>query len=193
MAVNDSQMLPAHVRTMRQMADLLQAEQVLFDGLEQLIADISRELDGLVTDTVTKEKLEAMAKFWSGVNCEVEEYPEELRIRLVFQEIAAQHGYLQTELLDIIPAHLQVLFGYKVSFIMPQEIEQILVQIRNRILFSETMTMEIQKMRSRFVVTFPENVTSHGVTIQKNLWFLNGVHKLDGKKLLNAKEYREDY
>lgn len=111
MPVNDRFMLPLRVRTMAQMEDLLQAEQLMLDRLQE--AAVELEILGSINNntTLTRERLEEIVELLSGCTCRVDEYANELTIHIVLIAGSAEPLAIQDKLAPLIPAHLKYLIG----------------------------------------------------------------------------------
>lgn len=194
MAINEERMLPRRMRTMDQMEDLLQAEQIILDTIIKVIEEIEESLEEIREETLTVERLISIAQILSRTSCAVEEYPENVKIRLIFEQLVGFHSRIQRKLLDLIPAHLEVVFAYKVdmTFVLTEKMK--LMGVRNRMDMHEWNSSKVQTVRIRFEarINKREVFGSAQMIIRKNLWFLDGSKNLDGEYLLNAKEYKEE-
>lgn len=115
MAVNDENMLPLRVRKMRQMEDLLQAEQIMLDIIEGIIRDMIQESTFLTAETVTPAFLKKLVAELFRVECDIVEFPENvmIKIRLHIKDKEPDEQLLNIEKTNqYIPAHLKVLYEY---------------------------------------------------------------------------------
>lgn len=194
MAINEKRMLPRRMRTMYQMEELLQAEQIILDIIIKVMEEIEESLEEIREETLTVERLISIAQILSRTSCVVEEYPENVKIRLIFEQLVGFHSRIQRKLLDLIPAHLEVVFAYKVdmTFVLTEKMK--LMGVRNRMDMYEWNSSKVQTVRIRFEarINKREIFGSAQMIIRKNLWFLDGSKNLDGEYLLNAKEYKEE-
>lgn len=115
MAVNSENMLPLRVRKMRQMEDLLQAEQIMFDIVEGVIRDMIQESTFLTAETVTPAFLKKLVEELFQVECQVVEFPDcvTVKIRLHIKDKEPDEPLVNVEKTNrYIPAHLKVLYEY---------------------------------------------------------------------------------
>lgn len=116
MAVNDIRMLPQRVRSMDQMEELLQAEQLLLDMIEAIIIDMAAEASVSNNTPMTKANSEYIASVISGSACYIKEYPETLTINIV---VTRQTGAatslikLRNYMNELLPAHLKFNIHYE--------------------------------------------------------------------------------
>ena len=110
MPLDDIFMLPKRVRTMEQMADLLQAEKRMFDMLLQVLEEMSSQAEINNNTPLTKEKLEQIASMFAGNPCRVDEFSERLTIHIVVSRNSGKPTSPKT-IIDgvdvLIPAHLK--------------------------------------------------------------------------------------
>ncbi len=116
MPLDDIFMLPKRVRTMEQMADLLQAEKLMVERLEAVLAEMVRQGSINNNTPLTKERLEEIAALFANNPCRVDEYPDELTIHIV---VSRKDGFYTSwkEIVDgvdvLIPAHLKYLIVFE--------------------------------------------------------------------------------
>lgn len=66
MPLDDIFMLPKRVRTMEQMADLLQAERLMIERLEAVLAEMTRQGSINNNTPLTKQRLEEIASLFAN-------------------------------------------------------------------------------------------------------------------------------
>lgn len=115
MSLLDHNMLPAQVRTMKPMDDLLQAEQAMLDVIAGIIDDLMADAILASAVTVTPDYLKQVITAIFKLDCTIMEYPEELTIKIWLHATGQE---LENPLPQIkksnrfIPAHLKVLYEY---------------------------------------------------------------------------------
>ncbi len=110
MSLNDIHMLPTHVRKMRQMNDLLDAEDLILQEIEKIIDEIYLRASMLHEELVNEPWLEQKLKERTGATANVTAYAEDLLVRVVLeitdiQDIDAED--VRRFLDKWLPAHLQ--------------------------------------------------------------------------------------
>lgn len=127
--LNSEQMLPGRIRNMRQMKELLDAEDVVLAEIERMIEDMYRRESMLHEELVNEEWLESRLYGLTGAETDVTGYADDL---LVFvQLIVSELGVLELEAVRLflnkwLPAHLMYKLGY--LFVYPvRNQEQILI------------------------------------------------------------------
>lgn len=121
MAVNDSSMLPEKVRSMSQMEDLLQAEQVLLTIIEAIILDMITEVAISNYLPMIKENVEMISTAISGNASYINEYPETLTIDVVVSRNTGAYTCLpklRNYLNSMLPAHLKFNIYYELRTII---------------------------------------------------------------------------
>lgn len=110
MPLDDINMLPKRVRTMEQMADLLQAEKQMFDRLYREIYEMFSQGSINNNVTLTKPRLEYISSLFAENPCRVDEYSECLTIHIVVLRNSGRPTSIKA-LIDgvdvLIPAHLR--------------------------------------------------------------------------------------
>ena len=81
MSLTDKNMLPKRVREMAQMADLLQAEQLMLDRLYAVLQELLAQGSINNNTTLTKPELERICTLLTGCRCRVDEFAEKLTIQ----------------------------------------------------------------------------------------------------------------
>ena len=113
--LNSEQMLPGRIRNMRQMKDLLGAEDVVLAEIERMIEDMYRRESMLHEELVNEEWLERRLHDLTGAETEVTGYADDL---LVFIQMnVGELGGLDLRavrrfLNQWLPAHLKYSLGY---------------------------------------------------------------------------------
>ncbi len=113
--LNSEQMLPGRIRSMRQMKDLLDAEDVVLAEIERMIEDMYRRESMLHEELVNEEWLERRLHDLTGAETEVTGYADDL---LVFIQMnVGELGGLDLNavrrfLNQWLPAHLMYKLGY---------------------------------------------------------------------------------
>lgn len=118
MALDDAFMLPKRVRTMAQMADLLQAERLMLDRLYAVIQEMMAQSTINNNVTVTKELLEEVSTFFADNPCRVDEYSSELTIHIVVSRNGGHPTSIRRliEGIDVlVPAHLKYIIVFELT------------------------------------------------------------------------------
>ena len=108
MSLNNSQMLPARVRNMRQMNDVLNAEDIILAEIERIIDEMYQRASLLHEELINEEWLENKLSERTGAGVDVTGYAEKLLAEIVLdvsellhwcwhtaEEIADTHRRLQ--------------------------------------------------------------------------------------------------
>lgn len=116
MPLDDIFMLPKRVRTMEQMADLLQAERLMIERLEAVLAELTRQGSINNNTPLTKQRLEEISSLFANNPCRVDEFPDKLTIHIV---VSRKDGFYTSwkEIVAgvdvLIPAHLKYLIVFE--------------------------------------------------------------------------------
>lgn len=117
MSLNNSQMLPARVRDMRQMKDVLNAEDIILAEIEQIIDEMYQRASLLHEELINEEWLENKLSERTGAGVEVIGYAEKLLTEIILNVSELQHIDMPDvrKFLDKwVPAHLM----YKIILLM---------------------------------------------------------------------------
>lgn len=117
MSLNNSQMLPARVRDMRQMKDVLNAEDIILAEIEQIIDEMYQRASLLHEELINEEWLENKLSERTGAGVEVTGYAEKLLAEIILNVSELQHIDMPDvrKFLDKwVPAHLM----YKIILLM---------------------------------------------------------------------------
>lgn len=110
MPLNDKNMLPKRVREMAQMADLLQAEQLMLDRLYGVLQELLAQGSINNNTTLTKAELERICGLLTGCKCRVDEFAAKLIIHICVKRNSGRLVSIRA-LIDgikaLIPAHLK--------------------------------------------------------------------------------------
>lgn len=107
---------------MEQMADLLQAERLMIERLEAVLAEMTRQGSINNNTPLTKQRLEEIASLFANNPCRVDEFPDELTIHIV---VSIRDGYpasykeIQEGVDVLIPAHLKYLIIFELPGNLP--------------------------------------------------------------------------
>lgn len=117
MSLNNSQMLPARIRNMRQMNEVLNAEDIILAEVEQIIDEMYQRTSLLHEELVNEEWLENKLAERTGAGVKVTGYAEKLLTEIVLNVSELHHidmpdvrGFLN----KWVPAHLM----YKIILLM---------------------------------------------------------------------------
>lgn len=117
MSLNNSQMLPARIRNMRQMNEVLNAEDIILAEIEQIIDEMYQRASLLHEELVNEEWLENKLAERTGAGVKVTGYAEKLLAEIVLNVSELHHidmpdvrGFLN----KWVPAHLM----YKIILLM---------------------------------------------------------------------------
>lgn len=117
MSLNNSQMLPARVRDMRQMKDVLNAEDIILAEIEQIIDEMYQRASLLHEELINEEWLENKLSERTGAGVEVIGYAEKLLTEIILNVSELQHIDMPDvrKFLDKwVPTHLM----YKIILLM---------------------------------------------------------------------------
>ena len=110
MSLLDNFMLPKKVREMAQMADLLQAEQLMLDRLYAVLQELLAQGGINNNTTLTKPELERICTLLTGCRCRVDEFADRLTIHICVYRNNGRPVSIRA-LIDgikaLIPAHLK--------------------------------------------------------------------------------------
>lgn len=84
MSLNNSQMLPARVRNMRQMNDVLNAEDIILAEIERIIDEMYQRASLLHEELINEEWLENKLSERTGAGVDVTGYAEKVALRRLF-------------------------------------------------------------------------------------------------------------
>lgn len=117
MSLNNNQMLPARVRNMRQMKDVLNAEDIILAEIERIIDEMYQRASLLHEELINEEWLENKLSERTGAGVEVIGYAEKLLTEIILNVSELQHIDMPDvrKFLDKwVPAHLM----YKIILLM---------------------------------------------------------------------------
>lgn len=115
MSLLDNNMLPAQVRTMKPMDDLLQAEQIMLEIIEGIIMDLMSDALLARAVTITPDYLTEVITGIFKLDCTIMAYPEELTIKIWLHDTGQELENPTSQIKKsnrFIPAHLKVLYEY---------------------------------------------------------------------------------
>jgi len=122
MSLNNNQMLPARVRNMRQMNDVLNAEDIILAEIEQIIDEMYQRASLLHEELVNEAWLESKLAERTGAKVDVTGYAEQLLAEFVLDVSDVKDIDMQDVRKFInkwLPAHLM----YKVILLLAYEVE----------------------------------------------------------------------
>ena len=122
MSLNSNQMLPARVRNMRQMNDVLNAEDIILAEIEQIIDEMYQRASLLHEELVNEAWLESKLAERTGAKVDVTGYAEQLLAEFVLDVSDVKDIDMQDVRKFInkwLPAHLM----YKVILLLAYEVE----------------------------------------------------------------------
>lgn len=117
MPLNNNQMLPARVRDMRQMKDVLNAEDIILAEIEKIIDEMYQRTSLLHEETINEEWLESKLSERTGAGVDVTGYAEQLLTEIVLNVSELQHidmPDVRKFLNKWVPAHLM----YKIRLLL---------------------------------------------------------------------------
>lgn len=117
MSLNDSRMLPARIRNMRQMNDVLNAEDIILAEIERMIDEMYQRASLLHEELVNEAWLESRLSARTGAIVDVVEYGEQLLVDFILDVSAVAHIDMKDVRAFIekwLPAHLM----YKIVLMM---------------------------------------------------------------------------
>lgn len=162
MSLNNSQMLPARSRDMRQMKDVLNAEDIILAEIERMIDEMYQRASLLHEELINEEWLENKLTEKTGAEADVTGYAQKLLAEIILNVSELQH----IDLPDVrkflnkwMPAHLM----YKIIFLINYSVE-----------IEEIFSFEIINMGA--TIPFWKNHLLNGD------WFLDGSVLLDSQR-----------
>lgn len=214
MSLNNKQMLPAKIRGMKQMQEVLTAEDTILSEIEQMIDEMYQRASQLHEELINEKWLKKKLTEKTGADTEVIEYAEKLLVEIVlnvselqFIDMLNIRGFLEKWL----PAHLV----YRLILLLFYETccreKYILHQIRcecnvcfwGNFLLDGTLLLNgkselrfycaKQECGCVFAIDSLENHGKHylGVIFKHNFWILDGSCDLSGMKKLGAEKREE--
>ena len=215
MSLNNNQILPERVRNMRQMSDVINAEDIVLEELERIIDEMYQRASLLHEELVNEAWLERKLEEKTGADVKVTGYAEKLLVEIVFEiskipyiDMANVRAFLNKWL----PAHLMyslmLFLSYYVSIKDEHQVEADLT-IRGNffprynmeyLLLDGTWKLdgiyslsgykseeELYPASLRITAEASAEVeTSAQLTAEQDAWYLDGTVLLDGSHLLNA-------
>lgn len=121
MSLNDSRMLPARIRNMRQMNDVLNAEDIILAEIERMIDEMYQRASLLHEELVNEAWLESKLSARTGAIVDVVEYGEQLLVDFVLDVSAVTHIDMKDVRMFIekwLPAHLM----YRLNLLLAYEV-----------------------------------------------------------------------
>lgn len=109
MSLNDSRMLPTRIRNMRQMNDVLNAEDIILAEIERMIDEMYQRASLLHEELVNEAWLESKLSARTGAIVDIVEYGEQLLVDFVLDVSAVIHidmKDVRTFIEKWLPAHL---------------------------------------------------------------------------------------
>lgn len=165
MSLNDSRMLPARIRNMRQMNDVLNAEDIILAEIERIIDEMYQRASLLHEELVNEAWLENKLSARTGAIVDIVEYGELLLVDFILDVSAVAHIDMKDVRAFIekwLPAHLM----YRLNLLLAFEVN------------------------STESVANGEKVTASMIRIL--YWRLNGKVYLDGSKILDTESVEEE-
>lgn len=212
--LNSEQMLPARVRQMRQMGELLDAEDLVLAEIEHMIEEMYGRAAMLHEELVNEGWLEAHLEALTGAETSVAGYAEMLLVKIMLD--AGDVDYIDLQrvrdfLNKWLPAHLMYKLAYLLAYAVrsSEEFRMDALVVAMTSLFWDMRTLDgtwlldgtyfLDAVRKpeRYGIGYAFFVTGgqedwHGrVTLMKDLWVLDGTEYLDGSRILDA-EIREE-
>ncbi len=135
--LNSEQMLPRRVRTMRQMQDLLNAEDLILAEIERIIEDMYRKASLIKEELVNEEWLERHLLELTGSKNQVTGDSDHLMVNVQF-EVSEQEDLnrevIRAFLHKWLPAHLQYQLQYLLEYTFAHKerffLEAIIIQLQ---------------------------------------------------------------
>ena len=215
MSLNNSQMLPARVRNMRQMNDVLNAEDIILAEIERIIDEMYQRASLLHEELINEEWLENKLSERTGAGVDVTGYAEKLLAEIVLDVSELQHIDMPDvrKFLDKwVPAHLMykiiLLLDYSASIGEVFSVTEMTIgfdspywNVRrlngtwqmdgsyelNGLTKPDTYGLAIDLGNTNI-----EEMTPGGVVIKKDLWLLDGSYQLNGTRILDAIRREEE-
>ena len=215
MSLNNSQMLPARVRNMRQMNDVLNAEDIILAEIERIIDEMYQRASLLHEELINEEWLENKLSERTGAGVDVTGYAEKLLAEIVLDVSELQHIDMPDvrKFLDKwVPAYLM----YKIILLLDflASIGEVFSVTEMTIGFDSPYwnvrrlngTWQMDGSYELNVLRKPdtyglaidlgntniEEMTPGGVVIKKDLWLLDGSYQLNGTRILAAIRREEE-
>ena len=215
MSLNNSQMLPARIRNMRQMNEVLNAEDIILAEIEQIIDEMYQRASLLHEELVNEEWLENKLSERTGAGVKVTGYAEKLLAEIVLNVSELHHidmpdvrGFLN----KWVPAHLM----YKIILLLDYSsgsgekftVTEMTIgfdapywnvrRLNGTWLLDGSNDLSMLRKPDTYglIVEFGNTgireITSGDVVIKKDLWLLNGSYQLNGTRILDAIRREEE-
>ena len=215
MSLNNSQMLPARVRNMRQMNDVLNAEDIILAEIERIIDEMCQRASLLHEELINEEWLENKLSERTGAGVDVTGYAEKLLAEIVLDVSELQHIDMPDvrKFLDKwVPAHLMykiiLLLDYSASIGEVFSVTEMTIgfdspywnvrRLNGTWLLDGTYNLGVGRKPDAYGLAIDlgntniEEMTPGGVVIKKDLWLLDGSYQLNGTRILDAIRREEE-
>lgn len=217
MSLNNNQMLPERIRNMRQMNDVINAEDIVLAEIEQIIDEMYRRTSMLHEELVNEAWLKSKLEERTGAEVEVTGYAEKLLVEIIFE--ISKIPYI--DMFDVrkflnkwLPAHLMysmmILLSCCVSVKDGLQMEAFFIvrgdfyprgniaylHLDGSWLLDGTYELNGSKADGE-VDLYPatlgiatevsaEPELEVRLTVERDLWYLDGAVILDGSRILDA-------
>ncbi len=215
MSLNNSQMLPARIRNMRQMNEVLNAEDIILAEIERIIDEMYQRASLLHEELVNEEWLENKLSERTGAGVKVTGYAEKLLAEIVLNVSELHHidmpdvrGFLN----KWVPAHLMykiiLLLDYSSGSSEKFTVTEMTIgfdapywnvrRLNGTWLLDGSNDLSMLRKPDTYGLmvelgnTGIREITSGDVVIKKDLWLLNGSYQLNGTRILDAIRREEE-
>lgn len=207
MSLNNNQMLPARIRNMRQMNDVLNAEDIILAEIERIIDEMYQRASLLHEEMVNEAWLENKLGERVNADTKVLSYAEELLVKLFF-DVSSLHGINIEDIKNFLNKWLPGHLVYQLIFLLRYGIRNFeFYQVNTMRMASNAIYWKNRMLDGSWLLNgnitldgIRVNVNSHvrigGIEISNvqetigaqivftNSWIVNGAYSLDGNKKL---------
>lgn len=195
MSLNNNQMLPARVRDMRQMKDVLNAEDIILTEIERIIDEMYQRTSLLHEEIINEEWLKRKLSERTGAGVDVTGYAEQLLAEIVLNVSKLQHidmPDVRKFLNKWVPAHLmyKIILLVECGFICSEEFSMTEMALGFESQFCLCQTLD--EIRCDCGTTEVTETAPGGLITEKDMWQLDGSYLLNGERKLDADRWEEE-
>lgn len=195
MSLNNDQMLPARVRNMRQMHDVLNAEDIILAEIERTIDEMYQRASLLHEEIINEEWLENKLSEKTGAGVDVTGYAERLLAEIVLNVSELQHidmPDVRKFLNKWVPAHLmyKIILLVEYGLICPEEFSMTEMALGFESQFC--MRQILDEIRCDCGAAEIMEAVPGGLITEKYMWQLDGSYLLNGERMLDAERREEE-
>lgn len=214
MSLNDNHMLPERVRNMRQMKDVLTAEDIILIEVERIIDEMYQRASLLHEELINELWMKSKLEERTGAVAEVSASAERLLVTIILN-VTSVHSLEVKDVRKFInkwlPAHLMYQITLlmesnciiKEKFFMKEMALGFMSQfwkvrtLNGSWLLDGSCNLDAVRKQDEYGLLYGCGATAHeekmsfGVVLKKDLWVLDGSENLNGERLLDAEKREE--